>query len=144
MGNWNINIQGTGPHHNGKPQDADFIANELVAMLRGMGHTITSAGFMPIGERDNIMELSKPLVGPVMAKVNGQSHEFDGGIVKYEDVVGAAYRASTPEDKTRMLANRPTITFSRARFGKEGILSPGEQIEILPGAVFSVAHTGAA
>ena len=35
MGNWIINIQGVGAHHNGKPEeDADLAAVEFVAKLR--------------------------------------------------------------------------------------------------------------
>jgi hypothetical protein len=44
MGNWNINISGTGPHHNQNPQcDVDLIAREVVSKLIAGGHTVTSA-----------------------------------------------------------------------------------------------------
>jgi hypothetical protein len=46
MGNWNINIQGVGSHHNGKPEiDADLMAVEFVAFLKTKGHTVESATF---------------------------------------------------------------------------------------------------
>lgn len=46
MGNWNINIQGTGCHHNGKPEiDADLAAKEFAGKLKAQGHTIEAASF---------------------------------------------------------------------------------------------------
>jgi hypothetical protein len=46
MGNWNITIQGVGPHHNGKPDvDADLAARELVQKLIAQGQRIESASF---------------------------------------------------------------------------------------------------
>lgn len=44
MGNWNINISGTGPHHNQNPAcDIDLMARELVGKLVASGHTVESA-----------------------------------------------------------------------------------------------------
>lgn len=46
MGQWNITIQGTGSHHNGKSEiDADLAAKDLVKRLIKQGHTIHSASF---------------------------------------------------------------------------------------------------
>lgn len=46
MGNWNITIQGTGCHHNGKPDiDANAVAKEMVQKLIAQGHTIHVASF---------------------------------------------------------------------------------------------------
>lgn len=46
MGNWNINIQGTGCHHNNDPKiDADKTFQKLVEELKAQGHTIESATF---------------------------------------------------------------------------------------------------
>jgi hypothetical protein len=52
MGNWNINIQGVGCHHNTgrdedwrKQNDADIQFKEFVESLRKAGHCIQSATF---------------------------------------------------------------------------------------------------
>jgi hypothetical protein len=46
MGNWNINIQGMGCHHNeNNPTDADRLAAEFVQVLKNAGHTVESANF---------------------------------------------------------------------------------------------------
>lgn len=50
MGNWVINIEGTGMHHNARnPKDADVLAEEVVRILREAGQhvehcTITTGG----------------------------------------------------------------------------------------------------
>lgn len=46
MGNWNINIQGVGPHHNDAtdtPRDAEKLAAEFVQCLRDAGQTVQIA-----------------------------------------------------------------------------------------------------
>ncbi len=46
MGNWNINIQGTGCHHNlNLATDADKMAAEFVKKLKEAGHQIEHAEF---------------------------------------------------------------------------------------------------
>jgi hypothetical protein len=46
MGNWNINIQGVGCHHNKDyPKDADRMAAEFAVALRDAGHTVEHATF---------------------------------------------------------------------------------------------------
>lgn len=45
MGNWNINVQGIGCHHNNAPKDADKMAAEFVKQLRDAGHTVEHACF---------------------------------------------------------------------------------------------------
>jgi hypothetical protein len=46
MGNWNINIQGVGCHHNkANPSDADRMFDEFVAKLSLAGHTVQHATF---------------------------------------------------------------------------------------------------
>jgi hypothetical protein len=46
MGNWNIIIQGTGPHHNNKPEiDANELAKEFVKKLIEQGQSIQGASF---------------------------------------------------------------------------------------------------
>jgi len=58
MGNWNINIQGVGPHHNiNHAADANRMADGFVRMMKAAGHQITSATFT-FGGCDNIGEIS--------------------------------------------------------------------------------------
>jgi hypothetical protein len=45
MGDWAITIRGTGPHHNGKPTDAEVVAGEAVDRLLDAGHTLHEAAF---------------------------------------------------------------------------------------------------
>jgi hypothetical protein len=46
MGNWNINVQGHGCHHNRtNPTDANLLAAKFVQELKAAGHTIESATF---------------------------------------------------------------------------------------------------
>lgn len=43
MGNWKIEIEGCGIHHNNRPDDAEQMAADFVAQLRAKGHTIQRA-----------------------------------------------------------------------------------------------------
>lgn len=53
MGNWNINIQGIGCHHNEKnPTDADLMAAQFVADLKRAGHVVEAANFTSGGKTD--------------------------------------------------------------------------------------------
>lgn len=53
MGNWNINIQGIGQHHNSEnPLDADLLATKFVAQLKDAGHTVEVANFTSGGKTD--------------------------------------------------------------------------------------------
>lgn len=46
MGNWNINIQGVGAHHNKDyPKDANVMAKAFVEELRAAGHQVEAATF---------------------------------------------------------------------------------------------------
>ena len=46
MGNWNINIQGIGAHHNTDyPKDANKMAADFIVRLWNAGHNIESATF---------------------------------------------------------------------------------------------------
>lgn len=46
MGNWTINIQGTGAHHNTDyPQDANKMAAKFVKELQEAGHAVEAAAF---------------------------------------------------------------------------------------------------
>lgn len=56
MGNWVINIQGTGQHHNGEHKnDADVLAKEIVRILREAGQNVEQASFTS-GSRANLLE----------------------------------------------------------------------------------------
>jgi len=53
MGNWNINIQGVGCHHNERsPTDAQRMAARFVEELKAAGHTIEHAEFTSGGKED--------------------------------------------------------------------------------------------
>lgn len=55
MGNWNINIQGIGAHHNTNPEypkDANKMAAAFVQQLRDAGHVVESASFTHGGKED--------------------------------------------------------------------------------------------
>lgn len=55
MGNWTLLIEGTGCHHNGKPEiDADLIAPKLVQQLREQGHHIEHATFTSGGRQSAV------------------------------------------------------------------------------------------
>lgn len=53
MGNWNINIQGVGIHHNqDQPKDANKMAKEFVRELKEAGHTVETATFTHGGKEE--------------------------------------------------------------------------------------------
>lgn len=53
MGNWNINIQGVGAHHNADyPNDANRLAEKFVEDLKRAGHTVEHAEFTHGGKQD--------------------------------------------------------------------------------------------
>ena len=55
MGNWVLTIEGTGCHHNGKPEiDADLLAPKLVEQLQAQGQTVEHATFTS-GSRETAM-----------------------------------------------------------------------------------------
>lgn len=43
MGNWKIEIDGFGIHHNSREDDADALAKDFVRGLIAKGHKVTSA-----------------------------------------------------------------------------------------------------
>ena len=61
MGNWNINIQGVGCHHNqnNPPSDANKMAEKFVKELKDVGHHIETATFT-FGAKNNLTE-AKPV-----------------------------------------------------------------------------------
>ena len=135
MGNWNINIQGIGSHHNNAPSiDADLMAIEFVAFLRSKGQVISSATFTS-GSIVDLQTASQPSSKLVHGKLNGMPWEFNS-VVSYDDIV---YEYSDPKGSS---PNRNfSIKYYKARFGKEGILHRGEKIDVCDGVVFTVADT---
>jgi hypothetical protein len=67
MGNWRIVIEGTGPHHNNPPDvtpfpnDADKLAVEAAALLKGAGHRILSVSFAVAKRSELVYEGSEQL-----------------------------------------------------------------------------------
>ena len=60
MGNWNINIQGVGPHHNSNNiYDANSMARGFVRQLQHAGHVIEGATFT-YGSKENILSPLNP------------------------------------------------------------------------------------
>lgn len=60
MGNWNINIQGVGSHHNeNNPTDANKMAEKFTKELKDAGHHIETATFT-FGAKNNLTE-AKPV-----------------------------------------------------------------------------------
>ncbi len=139
MGDWNINIQGTGCHHNGKPEiDADLASIEFVKALRAQGHVIRSATFTSgtktcLLEKANQPTLVTDQVGIV---INGRLYLVSGAAISYESVRALAG-----------LSGFPTVTY-RKTIGKDsersGILSAGGSVSDIGEMIFSVAHTGSA
>lgn len=57
MGNYNINIQGIGCHHNEDSKtDAQYLAARLVDELKKNGHIIEAASFTSGGKEDLLIE----------------------------------------------------------------------------------------
>lgn len=64
MGNWNINIQGVGVHHNvANATDADFMAAKFVADLKAAGHTVETASFTSGSKTDLLGVITEPATG---------------------------------------------------------------------------------
>lgn len=60
MGNWNINIQGVGAHHNPDyPKDANRMAKDFVKQLKDAGHAIEHAEFTS-GSKMDLDAASEP------------------------------------------------------------------------------------
>lgn len=60
MGNWNINIQGIGAHHNDDyPKDANKMAKDFVQSLLIAGHTVENAEFT-YGGKEELLEKFEP------------------------------------------------------------------------------------
>lgn len=63
MGNWAINIQGVGCHHNQDlPADANRMARKFVEELKGAGHHIERADFT-FGAKEDLTNPCDPITG---------------------------------------------------------------------------------
>lgn len=128
MGNWNINIQGVGCHHNKKPEiDVDLAVKDFVKSLREQGQTIKSATFTYGGEEDILAS------APFRCDINGKTKYFPEK-VSYEDVIEAVGYS-----RDRILS----VTYIHSAYDKNsaGILHMGEVISVKNGTRFSVADT---
>lgn len=127
MGNWNINIQGVGCHHNGKPDiDADLAAADFVERLKLQGHTVESASFTSGGKTDLLavqVEKCRVVINGVGADLNARA--------TYEEIVEAS----------GVKARQPSVMYCNAVGKPEGILSPGQSIRCQTGTRVSVADT---
>lgn len=77
MGCFCVHVEATGPHHNGKPYDAEVIATELVRVMKERGHSIQSAHVM-FDSGTVIDVLTDPVVlpdAPAAAPTETQSTE---------------------------------------------------------------------
>ncbi len=131
MGNWSINIQGTGCNHNGKPEDADQIALRFVCELLRQGQSVTSAS-INCGGRDDLLNL---VMGgaSVRAIINGVHVELPR-IMTYETLV-AHVSAKQP------VGSNPSVTYHIPGRNTGGILSPGNRVILEENIVFNVCDT---
>lgn len=131
MGNWNINIQGIGCHHNKNAKiDADLAMQEFVQYLKRQGHTVESATFTYGGKVD----ILDSLPSTVKCTINGKEHVFNKNKVSYEDIVSAAgYQTD------RVLS---VVYVTSLYDGKiDGILHKGQEVFVSNGAKFDVGDT---
>lgn len=64
MGNWNINVQGVGCHHNRDyPNDANLMAAKFVQDLKEAGHHIEAATFTHGAKQDIMPAVINPDAG---------------------------------------------------------------------------------
>ena len=82
MGNWNINIRGTGQHHSGMNTDANKFAERFAQEMRDAGHTVRAATITFGGEEDVTP------TGPSMKtfKLNGETHNLKAKSITYEEI----------------------------------------------------------
>ncbi len=136
MGNWNITIQGTGCHHNGKPEiDADLAAARLVEELLAQGQDVSLATFTSGGTQDLLQTVQRE--DRVRCIVNGVQTELPR-IATYYNVMAQA--AST----TEQIGLSPTITFHVPGKNSSGMLTPGQSMVVEEGTVFNVCNTSQA
>lgn len=74
MGNWQILIRGSGPHHNkDNPGDADRIAAGTVAALFKAGHRVKMAVFTIRGQEDNLTPSGQPSTVSLQTPTQGSA-----------------------------------------------------------------------
>lgn len=89
MGNWNITIEGTGPHHNpdgGCDADANLMLNRFVHQLANAGHKIEHAT-ITAGQRDSAICEVVPQPAPPVdnAHVAPGCEQFSAPIAEIAD-----------------------------------------------------------
>lgn len=79
MGNWNINIQGVGAHHNKDyPKDANVMAKNFVDELRAAGHCVEAATFTHGGKEQLIAQATgESLYATYCASSGGKNFRGD-------------------------------------------------------------------
>jgi len=77
MGSWSIEIEGTGPHHNGIPDDANAIALKAAQALVDAGHKVTRA-VISCGKGEEKL-LADPAALPSVGEQGDASEEDHGG-----------------------------------------------------------------
>lgn len=134
MGNWVIHIQGTGAHHNGKPEvDADLAAARLVEELLALGHSVSVATFTAGGTQDlrDVVQRGDR----VRCVINGVQSEVLR-VSTYANILVMAGGA-------KRHGSQPTITYYLPG-RSSGMLEPGKCLVIEEGTVFNVCDTSQA
>jgi len=65
--------------------------------------------------------------------VNGCEHRVETDRLSYADVAALAGKPGAKE---------LTMTYDRAAYKKQGLLSPGESIKVVDGTIFCAVYTG--
>lgn len=85
MGNWHINIEGVGCHHNkGNPTDADKIATDFLNNLIKAGHSIKVATFT-YGGMEELGENSTLCNPGELKRVYSLLHKYEAKFGNIED-----------------------------------------------------------
>lgn len=79
MGNWNINIQGIGAHHNSSTSDIDFLVTEFINKIHNAGQRIEIATLTYGGKEDLTPK------DMVVCLINGVPHKFERGSIVWGD-----------------------------------------------------------
>ena len=130
MGNWNLNIQGIGSHHNnGCASDIDEMAKEFVAKLIYHGQNVQSAT-LTYGGEENILNGSKPSNKTVKVIINSKNCCINE-LTTYREIVSVIG-----------FSGNPTVTYSKAKFNKSGILTDFNNLWVQDGTIIECIHTG--
>lgn len=87
MGSWNLKIDGTGPHHNGKPYDVERQSAEFVARLKGNGHNIGEA---VVTINDQSLTIGAPEIPASPVNMAQEAYEAYCGHTQWKSLVSGA------------------------------------------------------